>query len=47
IGRIKEYISGSSLKLWINFNDNCSTWDIIEYDKLYSIFDLLDDSLQK
>ncbi|CAG8552719.1 25669_t:CDS:2 [Gigaspora rosea] len=47
IGGIKEYISGSSLKYWINSLDNRSTWDIIEYDKIYSIFDLLDDSLQQ
>ncbi|CAG8590399.1 2662_t:CDS:2 [Racocetra fulgida] len=46
IGGIKEY-NGFSLRSWINSLDNRDVWDIIEYDEIYSIFDLLDDNLQK
>ncbi|CAG8582527.1 28619_t:CDS:2 [Dentiscutata erythropus] len=47
IGGIKEHNNGFSLKPWIKSLNDCNTWDIIEYDEIYSIFDLLNDSLQK
>ncbi|CAG8751532.1 2029_t:CDS:2, partial [Cetraspora pellucida] len=46
IGGIKEN-NGFSLKSWIRSLDNRDVWEIIEYDEIYSIFDLLDDNLQK
>ncbi|CAG8748599.1 14176_t:CDS:2, partial [Racocetra fulgida] len=47
IGGNKEYVNGSSSKLWVNSLNNRDTWDIIEYDETYSIFDILDYSLQQ
>ncbi|CAG8446335.1 10117_t:CDS:2 [Dentiscutata erythropus] len=46
IGGIKEHINGFSLKSWIKSLNNYDAWDIIEYDEIYSIFDILDDNLQ-
>ncbi|CAG8450551.1 2091_t:CDS:2 [Scutellospora calospora] len=47
IGGIKKEYNNDSIKSWVNSLDNYTTWDIIEYDEIYSIFDLLDDNLQK
>ncbi|CAG8684486.1 45244_t:CDS:2 [Gigaspora margarita] len=47
IGGIKEQINGFSLKPWIKSLNDRDVWDIIEYDEIYSIFDLLNDNLQK
>ncbi|CAG8556534.1 5928_t:CDS:2, partial [Racocetra persica] len=47
IGGNKEYVNSSSSKLWVNSLNNRDTWDIIEYDEIYSIFDILDYSLQQ
>ncbi|CAG8701519.1 10364_t:CDS:2, partial [Cetraspora pellucida] len=48
IGGNEEYINiNSSLKPWVMSLNNRNTWDIIEYDEIYSIFDILDCSLQQ
>ncbi|CAG8486167.1 23669_t:CDS:10 [Cetraspora pellucida] len=48
IGGNKEYTNiNSSLKPWVMSLNNRDTWDIIEYDEIYSIFDILDYSLQQ
>ncbi|CAG8630218.1 7528_t:CDS:2, partial [Dentiscutata erythropus] len=48
IGGIKKnYTNNDSIEPWVNSLDHYNNWEIIGYDEIRSIFELLDDDLQK